>query len=239
MPLNMNSRPVGGVVVVQCNGRIVAGAELFSLQSHIGDVLPKHCDVVLGLDQVGFIDSSGLGALVRMVSAAREKGGDIKLSGLQQHVRKTLEMTNMLPLFETYDTEAEAILAAYLGSRYSKDKSGDARFRILCVYDSVEVCAFLSEVLCRAGYNALTTRNVGDAKLLLRAIKAKLIILGGGMQTEHGQPTRKLFEEIDPSVSLVVLDQDFNKQDPGESIPKLLQTIREISGEQNAQSQIS
>ncbi len=242
MPLSLNSRPVGGVVVIQCNGRIVSGAEVFSLQSLIGDVLPKHSDVVLGLDQVNFIDSSGLGALVRLVSSARAKGGDIKLSGLQQQVRKTMEMTHLLSLFETYDSEAEAIVAAYLGSRYSKDKSSDPRFRILCVYDSVEVCAFLSEVLCRAGYNALTTGNVGDAKLLLKATKAKLVILGAGMQSVQGKSTSKAFEEIDPSVTLLVLDQDFNKQDPGEFVTKLLEDIRRVSGEtavSSAPSQIT
>jgi PleD family two-component response regulator len=129
-------------------------------------------------------------------------------------------------LFETYDSQAEAIMAAYLGSQYSKDKSGDARFRVLCVYDSVEVCAFLKEVLCRAGYNVLTTGNVEDARLLLKATKAKLIILGANLQSVHGKPTRKMFEEIDSSLSLVLLDQDFNKQDPGESVPKLLESIR-------------
>ena len=226
MPLSVNSRPVGDVMVVHCNGRIVAGAELFSLQSHIGDVLPKHGDVVLQMEEVGFIDSSGLGALVRLVSTARAKGGDIKLCGVQERVRKTLEMTNLLSLFETYDSQAEAIMAAYLGSQYSRDKSGDARFRVLCVYDSVEVCAFLKEVLCRAGYNVLTTGNVEDARLLLKATKAKLIILGANLQSVHGKPTRKMFEEIDSSLSLVLLDQDFNKQDPGESVPKLLESIR-------------
>jgi PleD family two-component response regulator len=178
------------------------------------------------MEQVGFIDSSGLGALVRMVSSARAKGGDIKLCGVQERVRKTLEMTNLLSLFETYDSQAEAIMAAYLGSQYSKDKSGDARFRVLCVYDSVEVCAFLREILCRAGYNALTTGNVEDARLLLKATKAKLIILGANLQSVHGKSTRKVFEEIDPSVSLVLLDQDFSKQDPGECVPKLLESIR-------------
>ena len=226
MPLSVNSRPVGDVMVVQCNGRIVAGTELFSLQSHIGDVLPKHGDVVLQMEQVGFIDSSGLGALVRLLSSARAKGGDIKLCGVQERVRKTLEMTNLLSLFETYDSQAEAIMAAYLGSQYSKDKSGDARFRVLCVYDSVEVCAFLKEVLCRAGYNALTTSNVEDARLLLRATKAKLIILGANLLSVHGKSTKKIFEEMDSSVSVVPLDADFHKQDPGECATKLLETIR-------------
>ena len=129
MPLHLSNRPVGDVVIVQCNGRIVAGAEVFSLQAHIGDVLPHHGDVVLQMEQVPFVDSSGLGALVRLVSTARAKGGDIKLCGIQPQLRKTLEMTNLLPMFEIYDSEAEAIMAAYLGSRYSKDKSGNPQFR--------------------------------------------------------------------------------------------------------------
>ena len=99
-----------------------------------------------------------------------------------------------------------------------------------CSQTSVEVCALLSEVLCRAGYNALTSGNVEDAKLLLRATKAKLIILGASMQSWQGKSTRKVFEEIDPSVSLIVLDQDFNRRDPGECVTKLLESIRSVSG---------
>jgi anti-sigma B factor antagonist len=228
MPLTMNSRPVGEVMIVQCNGRIVAGAEVFSLQAHLGDVLPNHGDVVLQLEQVTFVDSSGLGALVRLVSAARAKGGDVKLCGVQPQLRKTLQMTNLLAMFETYDSEAEAIIAAYLGSRYSKEK-GSNQFRVLCVYDSLNVRTFLREVLCRAGYSALTTANVPDAKILLKATKAKLAILGANMQAVHGTPTKKLLEEIDPSVSLVVLDANFEKQDPGECVTQLLESVRRIA----------
>jgi anti-sigma B factor antagonist len=125
MPLRLDSRPVGEVIVAQCNGRIVAGADVHALL--------KHHDVVLQLERVEFVDSSGLGALVRLVSTARANGGDLKLCALQQQVRRTLEMTNLLSLFETYDSEAEAIVAAYLGSRYSKDKSGEKQLRILCI----------------------------------------------------------------------------------------------------------
>jgi anti-sigma B factor antagonist len=226
MPLRLDSRPVGDVLVVRCQGRIVAGGEVFSLHSHIGDALPKYGDVVLQLEEVGFVDSSGLGALVRLVSTARSKGGDIKLCGVPEQVRKTLQLTNLLSLFETYNSEAEAITAAYLGSRYSKDKSDDPRSRILCVYDSVDVRTFLREVLCRAGYNVLTTAHVEDARILLKATKAKLILLGANMQVVHGKSSQKAFEEIDPSVSLLVLEEDFAKLDPGEATVRLLENIR-------------
>jgi len=226
MSLVMNSRPVGDVMVIQCNGRIVAGGEVFTLQSRVGDALHKHSEIVLQLEQVPFVDSSGLGALVRLASSAREKGGDIKLCAVQQNVRKTLELTFLQSLFETYDSEAEAITAAYLGSRYSKNKSGDPESRVLCVHDSVLVCTVLKEVLCRAGYNALTIGNVEDACILLKATKAKLVLLGTHLQSTRGKSSKSAFEGIDAAVSVVLLDNDFEKQDPGESMPRLLENIR-------------
>jgi anti-sigma B factor antagonist len=226
MQLHLDSRPVGNVLVIQCEGRIVSGAEVTTLHSYVGDALLKYPDIILQLDQISFVDSSGLGALVRLVSTARSKGGDLKLCGLQEHVRKVLEVTNLLSLFETYDSMPEAVMAAYLGSRYSKDKSGDAQSRMLCVYDAVDVRTFLTEVLCRAGYNALATANVGDAKILLKATGAKLVILGAHLQMVHGKPTQKILEEIDPDVSLLVLDERFAQDDPGDAAAKLLQSIR-------------
>ena len=97
--LHLDSRPVGKVLVIQCAGRIVDGAEVSRLHSYVGDALVRYPEIILQLDQVGFIDSSGLGALVRLVSMARSKGGDLKLCGLQEHVRKVLEVTNLLSLF--------------------------------------------------------------------------------------------------------------------------------------------
>jgi len=225
MRLRLESRAVGEVLIVQCYGRIVSGNEVLTLHAQVGDSLAKYGDVVLQLDQVEFIDSSGLGALVRLMRAARAKGGDLKLSGVPPNIRKTLEMTHLLAQFETYDSVEEAITAAYLGSRYSRGKTGDARPRILCVYESSDVCTFLREVLCSAGYNALTTASIDDAKILLKATKAKLVVISSRMQSVYGKPTRKALEEIDPGVALIVLDENFAGQDPGEAAEKLLSSV--------------
>jgi len=226
MPLRLDSRPVGDVMVVQCIGRIVAGAELQSLQYLLEKIWSRHHEAVLQLEKVEFVDSSGLGALVRLLSAARANGCDLKLCALPPQVRKTLELTNLLSLFKTYDSEAEAIVAAYLGAHSSKDNSGEKQINILCVYDSADVRALLGEVLCRAGYRAVTTGNVNDAKILLKATKAKLVVLGANLQSVHGTPTSKALAEIDPAASLIVLDSGFAAQDPGEAATKLLEIIR-------------
>jgi anti-sigma B factor antagonist len=231
MPLRLDSRPVGDVMVVQCDGRIVAGAEVHALQLYLRRLLLQHHDVVLQLERVDFVDSSGLGALVRLVSTARTNAGEIRLCALQPPVRRILELTKLLGLFEVYDSEAEAIIAAYLGSRYSRNDSGEQHLRILCVYDSVDVRTLLGEVLCRAGYKAVTAANMHDAQILLKATKAKLIVLGANLQLVHGVPAKQAIAEIDPTVSLVVLDEDFAAQNPGEAATKLLETIRSCTAQ--------
>src|SRR5271166_2861427 len=222
MQLRLESRPVGDVLLIQCHGRIVAGNEVYTLHAQVGDSFVKYPDVVLQLDGVEFVDSSGLGALVRLTQAARAKGGDLKLSGVPPKIHKTLAMTNLLSQFETYDSVEEAITAAYLGSHYSRGKTGDARPRMLCVCESTDVCTFLREVLCSAGYNALTSVTIEDARILLKATKAKLVVVSGRIQTVHGKPIRQALQEIDPAVQLLTLEEDFATQDPGEAAEKLL-----------------
>src|SRR5271165_1817960 len=225
MPLRLESRPVGDVLIIQCQGRIVAGKEVNTLHYSIQDAIVRYGDIVLHLEQVEFVDSSGLGALMRLMQAARAKGGDLKLSGVPPAIRKILEVTNLVSQFEVYDSVGEAITAAYLGSRYSRGKAGDARPPILCVYDSTDVCTFLREVLCGAGYNALTVLGMSDALILLKATKAKLVVIAPHMQSVHGRPASKLLEEVDPTASLLVLDENFAAQDPGEAAEKLLGRI--------------
>ncbi len=84
---------------------------------------------------------------------------------------------------------------------------------------------FLREVLCSAGYNAMTTTSIDDAQILLKATKAKLVVIAARIQAVHGKPIRKALDEIDPSVGLLVLDEAFATEDPGEAAEKLLSSI--------------
>jgi anti-anti-sigma factor len=225
MHLRLEIRPIGEVAVVQCHGRLIGGNEVFTLHSQVGDAIEKYGDVVLQLENVEFVDSSGLGAMMRLVQAARAKGGDLKLSGLTPKIRKILELTHLLGQFETYDCMEEAITAAYLGSRYSRGKAGDARPRVVCVYASLDVCAFLREILCGAGFNALTTTATDDSPILLKATKAKLVVVSSRIQIVRGRPLRQAFQEIVPDIQILTLDEHFATQDPGEAAEKLLKDV--------------
>jgi anti-anti-sigma factor len=228
MNLRLESRPVGEVFLIQCHGRVINGNEVFTLHSQVGDAIEKYGEVVLQCDTIEFIDSSGLGALMRLVQAARAKKGDLKLTGLTPKVRKVLEMTHLLAQFEVYDSVEEAVTAAYLGSRYSRGKTGDARPKLICVYPSLDVSAFLREILCNAGFNALTTTSIEDVSILLRATKAKLVVVSAKIQFLRGKPVRVAIQEIVPDVQLLVLDENFATQDPGEAAEKLLNEVSSL-----------
>lgn len=225
MQLHLESRPLGDVLIVQVQGRIVQGKEVHELDHFLQNAIAKYNDVVLQMDQVRFMDSSGLGLLVRVMRAARDKKGDLKLTGLTPAVRNTLAVTNLLSQFEVYDALEEAITAAYLGSRYSRGQAGDTRPRVLCLCESTNLCSLLREVLCGAGYNALAVSQVADAVVLLKATKARLVVMSGRMQSVLGQSTRQMFEQIAPGLTCFSLEENFAGQDPAEGVAKLLNDL--------------
>ena len=65
--------------------------------------------VVVDLNLVEFIDSSGLGALVRARRMAQERGGDVVLVGAVEQVREVLALTNLGELFTVFETVTEAV----------------------------------------------------------------------------------------------------------------------------------
>jgi hypothetical protein len=71
----------------------------------------------------------------------------------------------------------------------------------------------------------MTTVAIDDAQILLKATKAKLVVVSARIQSVHGKPIRKALDEIDPAISVFVLDEDFATQDPGDAAEKLLRGV--------------
>ena len=74
MALSLESRSVGDITVVTCRGRIIEGDEATALKQHLSD-LPPHPYFVLDLAGVDFVDSAGLGLLVRLLMNSRLRHG--------------------------------------------------------------------------------------------------------------------------------------------------------------------
>jgi anti-anti-sigma factor len=225
MPLQLETRSLGDAIVIRCRGRIVAGPEAQALQSCLKEIFPEGRILVLHLADVAFIDSSGLGTLVRLLASARQARGDLRLCAIPPFIRQAFQITNILNLFQTYDSETEAATAIHGGAEPSRSASSASELRVLCVHDSPDLLAYLGELLRRAGYRVLTCGNIYDAQILLKAAPARLIVLASRLLTVHGKSTRLAFGEIAPAVPIVVLDEDFSTQEAGGAAKHLLEMI--------------
>lgn len=222
MRLEIESRYVGDVLVVECRGRFVAGEEAALFHNHLNRAMQETSLVVVDLADVGFIDSSGIGTLVRQMTHARSRGGDLKLCSVPEFVRKTLRMTTLDTVFESHPSQTEGIAACYTRRKIKAEQAGGSP-TVLCVDESGDVLAFLRELLCRAGYGVLTARMFADAKILAKAAGPNVVIVGA--QTELQKNARDLLKQINPTIPVVLLDADFSNADPGAAGVALLDDV--------------
>ena len=64
---------------------------------------------MLNLEDVPYIDSAGLGEMVRTYTTVSRQGGSLKLLNLTKRITDLLSITKLLTVFETYDSEADAV----------------------------------------------------------------------------------------------------------------------------------
>ncbi len=221
--MSLNTRVVGDVTIIRCTGRIVAGSEAESLRDHICGLLENRSDIVLHLGEVAFIDSSGLGTLVRLLTRIRSARGDLKLCNLPQAIHKVLSMTNLITVFDTHESEEDAVSAFYKRNTTPERVAIDGQ-SVLCVDQSADVLAYLRELLRSAGYNVLTNSNLYDSLILLRATRPSLIILGPNLMASQG--TQAGFTAACATAPVVELGNEFSTLDAGQAASDLLEKIR-------------
>lgn len=110
MALKMTNREVNGVSVVTLDGRIVLGEESNALREKLKSLIAEgKKQIVLNMDNIKYIDSTGLGALVAAHCSAKTQGASLRLCHLGSKLRELLQITKLVTVFEVYDTEAAAV----------------------------------------------------------------------------------------------------------------------------------
>jgi anti-sigma B factor antagonist len=108
--LRMAERDVNGITVLDIDGRIVLGEESNSFREKVKGLLASgKKKIVLNLANVSYIDSAGLGTLVATFHSARSQGAMLKLANLGAKFKEVLQVTKLMTVFDTYDSEAAAI----------------------------------------------------------------------------------------------------------------------------------
>ena len=110
MKLTINSREERGVVILGLSGRLVMGEEVKLLREQIRSLLAEHKTMILlNMTDVAYVDSSGIGTLVEGVVLTTTEGGRLKLANLQRMVYSALALHKLLPAFQVFNSEEEAL----------------------------------------------------------------------------------------------------------------------------------
>jgi anti-sigma B factor antagonist len=108
--MQIEERSVGGVMVLDVKGKVTLGEGDEMLKDKVNSLVNQgHKKIVLNLAEVPYIDSAGLGEIVRTYTTVSRQGGSLKLLNLTKRITDLLSITKLLTVFETYDSENEAI----------------------------------------------------------------------------------------------------------------------------------
>ena len=108
--MHIEERSVGDVIVLDLKGKMTLGEGDELLKDKINSLVQQgRRKVVLNLEGVPYIDSAGLGEIVRTYTTISRQGGSLKLLNLTKRITDLLSITKLLTVFETYDNEADAV----------------------------------------------------------------------------------------------------------------------------------
>ena len=108
--MQIEERVVGDVVMLDLKGKITLGEGDELLKDKVNSLVNQgHKKLVLNLADVPYIDSAGLGEIVRTFTTVSRQGGSLKLLNLTKRITDLLSITKLLTVFETFDSENEAV----------------------------------------------------------------------------------------------------------------------------------
>src|SRR4051812_26718768 len=108
--MQIDQRAVGDVVILDLKGKITLGEGDELLKDKVNSLVNQgHRKIVLNLADVPYIDSAGLGEIIRTYTTVSRQGGRLKLLGLTKRITDLLSITKLLTVFETFESEDDAV----------------------------------------------------------------------------------------------------------------------------------
>lgn len=108
--MQIDERTVSNVVVLDLKGRITLGEGDELLKDKVNSLVNQgYRKILLNLADVPYIDSAGLGEIVRTYTTVSRQGGSLKLLNLTKRIADLLSITKLLTVFETFESEQDAV----------------------------------------------------------------------------------------------------------------------------------
>jgi len=108
--MKIEQRTVSDVTVLDVKGKMLIGEGDELLREKINSLVEEgKSKILLNLAEVPYVDSAGLGEIVRCYTTVSRKDGSLKLLNLTKRLQDLLSITKLLTVFETFDSEEEAV----------------------------------------------------------------------------------------------------------------------------------
>jgi anti-sigma B factor antagonist len=108
--MTITERKSGDVTILDVEGKILLGEGDVQLKRKIDELIErKEIKLLLNLANVPYMDSGGLGEIVRSYTTVKRAGGELKLLNATKRISDLLTITKLITVFEIYEEEAEAV----------------------------------------------------------------------------------------------------------------------------------
>ena len=108
--MTLEERPTDGVMMLALKGKLTIGEDVELVKDKINSLIQQgEKKLLLNLAEVPYVDSAGLGEIVRTYTTVNRQGGSLKLLHLTKRIEDLLAITKLLTVFDTFDSEQDAI----------------------------------------------------------------------------------------------------------------------------------
>jgi anti-sigma B factor antagonist len=108
--MKLSTRKSANVLIIDVEGKIVLGDGDVEIKRTVDQFLSRGTkNFILNLAHVPYLDSAGLGEIIRCYTSLRKNGGNFKLLSPSQRIIDLLTITKLLDVFDTFDNEAAAV----------------------------------------------------------------------------------------------------------------------------------
>jgi anti-sigma B factor antagonist len=110
MSLDIHERDREGIAILDLDGRLTVGAEMAKYRETMQKLIDAgKRSVIVNMQKVDYVDSTGLGAMVMTYTTMQKAGGKMKLLNLTRRSIELLVMTKLTTIFEVFDDEQNAV----------------------------------------------------------------------------------------------------------------------------------
>lgn len=110
--MKFSSRKSYDIIIFDLSGALEGGPDSFKIRDAVKEQLEagnKH--VLLNLDKVNFVNSTGIGIITAVYTSIKNAGGDMKLCNANDKISRVMMVTRLLDVFDSYYSEEDAIKA--------------------------------------------------------------------------------------------------------------------------------